>query len=350
MPVVQTHAGAPLVVVTSKGARQRKKTAKAKKFVLGASSVLVAGAAKVSGSSRKIRRQHRTNGLVGQGGMQLGAPSGYVNTLNDPFMYPGIPLGFGCCIPTSLSSVYLKGSFAVNATDGSFSVATIPYAVGTGGTGLQGAILGTSISGASTAAAYTFQAASNNINLLTTASFGRVISGGLRVFVRYPATSAAGIMNAWPYSSSNSSVTNSSPVFALSYPQSVMCGKDEVTILYRPTDFGDFNFQSLSNGALTNTLASWVGVIQGMGYPATSTTVFYEAIYHLETYATTQIVSGDIAPSMIPTVSDYFPSVETAMKFARQHLTADVVQSASDVLFKGAPVLLASTAARRMIH
>jgi len=227
----------------------------------------------------------------------------YLKTINDPFEYPGVHLGFGCMVPTVLSFAYARGSFAANA-DGSFIVGAQP-AIGTSGN-----FTGGSNSGATSAVTYGYGVCSNATNL-GIFSYARVISGGLRVRVGQAMTAAPGVMVGFSASTGASATLSSTntPTQCLNLPQAQMAwGNETVQVTWRPRDANDFDFQLIGN----TPVSSGELYVAGTGFPA-SVTVFYEAVFHLEVFTT--FTSGIVDPGNAS--SSYTPGFDTLQNLAK---------------------------------
>jgi len=246
----------------------------------------------------------------------------YIRTLTDPFTYPGIKLGCGTMIPTTLAMATARGSVGVNGTDGSFSIGTLTLA----NTNLTVALVSNVT--AATAPAFASYSAYNNtaINLQMTAM--RVVSGGLRVFVNCPMTSAPGIIIG-----TTQSVNGLTPSLLTvnnfrDLPMSEICNSQEMQVCYRPSDNRDFEFTFPNSGL---SLASWQGYISGTGWPI-GTTVFWEVVYHIEGYQVNTVSSAE-GVSAGPTLADFVPNLESAARQIWSRLGPSVVESGKGYLF-----------------
>jgi len=303
-----------------KNKKQKKKNAVVQTAVI----------ARINGPNSKRTASSRHQQRVGAGSARTSLARAYISTLNDPFTHCGVQIGFGCLIPTSLQMAYVKSTFIVNATDGSFRIGSLPYICGTTG---QGSIGFTSVSGVNTAPAYNFFIASDNGAILANNNFGRIVSGGIRAFVRYPATSQGGILNTYSIGLNSSVPTTNTIQANLSLSQARMSNSDAVSILYRPTDYNDMEFSVLNSTATGGTLSSWQGYIDGIGYPVGSV-VYWEAVYHIESYQTLAISSNDIAQdSAFPSLASVFSNVESMMASVRPLLSSENIDGISNLMF-----------------
>jgi len=320
----------PVLLVESKSTIPQLKSKKQKRKKKNTANVPLAAIALMNGSKQITPKRSRQPKLAVVRNAGASVAQAYLNTLNAPFKYPGINIGFGCLIPTMLNSVYVKGSFNVNATDGTFRVNTLPWTLNPTN---NGTIVNIANLAASVAQTYSPIAAADGGLLNNMAGFARVVSGGLRVFVKYAATAQGGIMNAFTIPTNSSTPTTLSFNTALSLPQARMSNTDSCSVYYRPTDFNDYEFYSLTSAGATSTLASFQGYIDGTGYP-TGATVYYEACYHLETYSTVTSSAADIASDTDwPTLASTYSNIETAMQKIRPYLTPEIVQGGVDWMF-----------------
>jgi len=297
-----------------------------------AARVAIVNSPKKNRKRKRVQRRNQTLGSKRARKNDFDIVTAYTDTLNNPFKFAGCNLGYGCFIPTALKVLYTKGSATVNA-DGSFSVGMIPYSTGTGGSGLQGAIVGFSASGVSTVPTWTYSATANNGSFINEANFARTVSGGLKVWIRYPKTSQAGILNSYAIPTSAAALPTTTPTGGLSIPTAKTIGDDSAMICYRPTDFADFNFILVSGGALSLCLGSWQGIVQGLGYP-TGSTVYWEAIQHVETYTTNDTSSADVASdSGVSYLSGVFANIETAYRTVSKNLGPEVMSAGEQLIY-----------------
>jgi len=279
-------------------------------------------------NSYRRPRRHPTRRRVKTNASVTAITSDYIATLNNPFDYPGIRMGFGCLIPTQLSMAYAKGTLTPN-TDGSFRLIGVPWDTVSGA--FNATIGFSSITGVSAVPSYTQIITANASQVNAAFALGRVISGSIRASVKYPATSTPGILNCYSLSSSATTATSATIAANLSLTQAKLTGSDGAQVLYRPTDYNDFEFVSLTGG--NSLMASSQMYIDGIGYP-TGTIVYYEIVWHMEVYNTTGISTADLGQeSGFPTLSDVHASVESAMSKVRTNLLPELVPLTGAGLF-----------------
>jgi hypothetical protein len=293
---------------------------------------------------RNRNRKKKSMSVSGVGSARSrGLGDDYIRTLNDPFAFPGVRMGFGCLIPTQLVMAYVKGTFTVNAVDGSFRVNCIPWNTITGAN--NGALVNIANNGQAVAPVYTTVLSSNVGGINSQMSLGRIVSGGLRVSVKYPLTSAPGQMNAFSLAASSNTATTTTIQGDLGLTQAKLVGSDQAQILYRPTDYNDMEFINL-NGSNAVSLGSWQGYIDGLGFPATSV-VWYEACFHIEGYSTILSSISDIGQaSGFPTLSEAYASVENLVSNVRTHLSPEVMELGVNFLTAGATTVGVNEARR----
>jgi len=275
---------------------------------------------------KKSKRQSRRTQLIVSRQIRLANPGiaeferAYIDTLNDPFEYPGVHLGFGCLVPTVLAFAYARGSFAANA-DGSFIVGAQP-ALGTSGN-----FTGGSNSGATAAVTYGYGASANATNL-SSFNYARVVSGGLRVRVGQALTAAPGMMVGFAASTAPSTTLSSSntPTQCINLPQAeIAWGSETMQVLWRPRDSGDFDFGPLG----TTPNASGEMYVSGTGFPA-SVTVFYEAVFHIECFTT--FLAGTVDQGNLDSgVAGGFDTLQALAKIVKRYgapVVASTIQQA----------------------
>lgn len=235
---------------------------------------------------KKSKRQSRRTQLIVSRQIRLANPGiaeferAYIDTLNDPFEYPGVHLGFGCLVPTVLAFAYARGSFAANATN------------------------------------------------LSSFNYARVVSGGLRVRVGQALTAAPGMMVGFAASTAPSTTLSSSntPTQCINLPQAeIAWGSETMQVLWRPRDSGDFDFGPLG----TTPNASGEMYVSGTGFPA-SVTVFYEAVFHIECFTT--FLAGTVDQGNLDSgVAGGFDTLQALAKIVKRYgapVVASTIQQA----------------------
>jgi hypothetical protein len=139
---------------------------------------------------RPLRRLRRSSGNWRSPAMSRLPQSAlcYLQTLNDPFEYPGCRLGFGTLAATQLATGYLRFSSTCNG-DGSWAGVFWPSTGSEGNPGLY-----INQNGAASTSAWTaIGELSNSAAINSAVAAGRVISAGMRVIPQVAATVAPGL-------------------------------------------------------------------------------------------------------------------------------------------------------------
>jgi hypothetical protein len=244
------------------------------------STVTIARASPAKKRARRSRRNTRSSGPAAS------FAQSYANTLNDPFEYPGVPLGYDCYLPTQIIGAYKRGSITVNSTDGSFSIGYFPDITNLVVTynGLSSALRSSSQIGLP---------AANKVNIQNNFTEARAISGGLRCFALFPETSASGVLFA-------GTAPDFSPGSMASFSTQALCdlpgskmsvGYKGATILTRPYDNDAFAFTTYPIAGYNSIPVMTSGYIAGLGFPI-GTVIWYEGIMNME------VLSGSIAGAL----------------------------------------------------
>lgn len=251
-------------------------------------------------------QQRALQGVSGGAREQLLA---YTNTLNDPFQYGPVRLGYGTMVPTTVTTVYYRGALTVNA-DGTFVVASFPTVRGTSGSILY------NISG-SAGVTWGQTRLSNDVTVSTLLSAARVISMGIRAKPLLAATATPGILYSGTIPRiSIGSIAAQSTIAVTGSPYSEWSSSDRGAVVrWRPVDSQSYE---IIPERLTNTstfVYDSVPFIGGAGFPA-STQVMLEVVMNLEGVGTigASLFNGD-APQ--PQLSDYFPSVDSLWSYIK---------------------------------
>jgi hypothetical protein len=252
---------------------------------------------------------------------------GYVKTLNDPFEYPAVKLGYDCFVPSDLATAYARGSQLTNA-DGSLALIMLPQAGNTFGSYNIGGLNSTT---------WSSFAATNSTNLLSNYGSARVVSGGVRAFALQAATSAPGVIFAGTIPiATKAQLLALAPIDLVNLPQSNLgIGSTGAQSLMRPQDNDSFVFWagavSSAGFASMTQLQMSIPYIVFMGFPA-STPVWYEFILNMETL--TRIGTSDMgnsnAPVLEPVASDFFPSPENLFSKIKTLVSDAAVMDAAE--------------------
>jgi len=266
--------------------------------------------------SRRRNRQRTTGRSSGTNAASQYLQS-YVNTLNDPFEYEALRIGFNCLVSSSLSAGFLRTSFTVNA-DGTFAVYSFP--------GVGNGFLTINTSGAA-GTTWTGYGAANLSSLQIDYRAARVISGGIRCFALFPETSASGVLFAGtlPISTRSALGAMSQATLANAISSHLGIGTRGATALMRPQDNDSYVFYAnhINGWNVGDTSQMSVPYLCGSGFPA-GTVIWVEALQNLECLASSVSNVSSLDPDavpMSPTASSYFPSVERMVSAVLPYLS-----------------------------
>lgn len=275
---------------------------------------------------RTRRRRQAMASAATQSGPARNFLQAYANTLNNPFEYPGVPLGYDCFLPTTQVSGYNRGTFAVSS-DGSFSLVVFPSA---------GAFFQSDNSTVTTPHTGAFGTPANFSAIQNAIDESRVVSCGLRCFVTFPATSASGVIYSGTAPDLNISQYQAFDTQTMaSLPGSrIGIGTEGAQVHTRPYDNASFEFFAGNTNGFNSTSIPYhtSGYIVGTGFPAGST-VYYEAVINLEGIARTS-VSSMAVPSddaAAPTLASYFPTPGQLFTAAQRLLSPSVILDGIDM-------------------
>lgn len=251
----------------------------------------------------------------------------YALTLNDPFEYPGVPLGYDCFLPTTIGASVIRGSLNITNADGAFSLVLQPDIA-------QMVQYGTDLVGI--AHANSFLGAANAGAVQQSFAELRFVSGGIRAFALFPETSAPGVLfsgTSVDQSQTDWKATTTSMMG--NFPGShIGIGNKGASATLRPYDNGSFEFfEQNVFGLATDSIPYLTSAyICGRGFPV-NTVVWYEAILNYEGLARTS--SNSVAPPTDdmspPTMASYFPTPGALFAAAAKLLSPSVVMDAVDV-------------------
>ena len=307
----------------------------------------------VSSTGRGSQRTTRRN----VGSMANLASQAYVDNLNDPFDYPPVPLGLGTMIPTECSSAYIRNQFALNA-DGSGTIVFIPNLINGNNTAGGGAFI--SINNLATATAPTWATQFNAANATQlTADFDqyRLLSAAIRILPLQAQTAVPGVMNAGvvaPDSSGNvpggtGTIASATTTLISSWPElETFMGYEPIQVVWRPSELSDYDFSTQRTTTLTTNVDSNVPVCVATfsGFPA-STTIYFEAVAHIEGYASTKIVGFNNVGELAKNVASEQPSVDSLWQYAVKRIGPTVSSLGSYLAAKG--IDMVSNYSRQML-
>jgi hypothetical protein len=261
-------------------------------------------------------------------------------------------LGWGTMVPTLLSCAYLRGSIAVNATDGSFAIAMLPTL------GLTNNPIFLQNSGAGTGT-WSSTSFTNAAAIGTTIFEARPVSGGIKVVPQVAATSVPGVIYAMSLPTATTNQITASTPNALSafYGAKFGFGSLGASAVVRPVDPNSFIFEAAGVAGYigTSTIASTVPVIVGLGFPI-GTTIFYECKLNLEgiaAFSDAGAISnpGTRTDSDSDTLASAFPNIEVMWNTIKQWLPdAATVDSVSQGLAATIPAVTRGARTAAALH
>lgn len=223
-----------------------------------------------------------------------GKLNNYIKALTNPWYAPPVRLGWGTFVPTTLRASWLRYTLTPGALQTAFCISATPtIGAGAGMTSFSENFISTV--GTNTLAASTIASSGsyNNGVLAAVAQTGRVVSGALRVCVRYPATALRGnLVGGFLADDSGTNfraVTfdNLSSQFQSRTVSSSTAGELVVEVQYRPSDLTSFDM----NGTLMNTGGASLATILprcyvvGTGWSPSTFSIEINQIFHYETLA-----------------------------------------------------------------
>jgi hypothetical protein len=230
----------------------------------------------------------------------------YLQTLLDPFRHGPVHMGWGCLVPTSCQTAYLRTSITSNA-DGSALVFALPSAKGL----LQYSVGGAAVAGLSTLDAVDINTIASNF------SQGRVVSLGIKAIpmvaaTAIPGTCVTGMIPNTTFSLLNSMTPNDLVSFSSSH---ISRGVDGGVATGRPVDPISFAFWQQETNAVgwqTTTLIPFgVPYVAFTGLP-TSSSITVELAFNFEALAIqahgvgAMLSEGQVSDKM----SDYWATAE----------------------------------------
>lgn len=318
--------------------------------------------------TRRRNRRRRVKGVLTQSKTTSSFVSAYAKCMNNPFTCVPGPLGLGTLVPTSIATAGVRGSFTTNA-DGSFTLVCNPYRVRVTNSAAYGSFLAVDTAGYATTPTWAIRYdASDLTSLAATYDRLRVICGGVRVYSTAAETATKGAMYAalvCPSGTDETAITNQSvpgsqafvpnngtanPSAALmvGYPGMRFSLETRVSqAIWRPSQFSDFDFNSMRAANGDPRSQGPVPVIIGSGLPA-STTIWFDAIFHYEGYNSTGIApnapmgASPMTGTMAPTINKSKPATIDSLWSSVQPYLSSAIDFFSEVgpmaldLFNGA--------------
>jgi hypothetical protein len=270
----------------------------------------------------------------------------YVNSLNDPFEYEGPRLGWGCLVPTTTATAYLRTTVTANA-DGSLGLIAMPNAK---------YLLQTNNAGAAVAT-WSGTAATDLAACTANFSFGRCISLGIKAFPSIAATVAPGASyagNIYGQSAAAGvqSLASFTPNDLASLPQSQLgIGSNGATSTGRPVDTTSFQFrtETVDNvGYYSTPIPFALPYIGFTGLPA-SASVVVEVVMNFEALEANAHASAGLGngTTVAETASSTWASLEQFYAAARPQI-AQVASNTIATVANYAANSLGAFAARQL--
>lgn len=237
--------------------------------------------------------QRRTN--------QRSAPAtlqSYVRALTDPWFAPPLRLGWGSFTPSSLNCAWSRYTQSLQSSSTCFLVLGTPFvgsaSASTTNPGFIKQFESTSAGTNIVSSVNVVNGASVNSSVLTgMADAARVVSGALRVTVRYPATSVRGSIYGLFSGVDSTGVTMSNSfntlgaLFNARTAQSSAAGEVSIEVQYRPSDINSFAFNNQyvnGSGSYVSTIILPQFIVVGNGWPSgVGCSVETNFIIHYET-------------------------------------------------------------------
>jgi len=218
--------------------------------------------------------------------MALSGSALYLATLNDPWQYGPVSLGWGCMTQTSLAFAYFRNTINVSSGNTCLVLVASAYI----GTGSPYGFLAQKqcASPGDTTTAFTFNSATNWSQLTGNYTAARLVSLGMRAQPCIKATDAPGIQTGGLYVSGTgippTQTTLNYSTFS-SLPQSVLATTvNGSTALWKPTDPSDFDFstQLMTASPTTSTSPNGYPFIAISGLPSTGCSVLVDVVANYE--------------------------------------------------------------------
>lgn len=258
----------------------------------------------------------------------------YCRSLVDPFNHTPPKVGWGCMVPSTIVTATYRTVINPNAYDVFYQLPCTSLSIFVLQTASTATLINTgSANSANQYAAFPVQFGQ-----------GRVLSMGMRMIPSIPMNQASGFLFAGAAAGSTFNQYGQQTVANVINATWVEAGNaaNGVTVTGRPVDPNSFNF---AKNVVTATAAdTWGGanggslelpftiptVVYEPGLAGTSSSYVLEAVWHIEGLAAAQNGASSIMELFglqgggAETLSDYFPTPESAYKFVTEKLSAAV--------------------------
>lgn len=262
------------------------------------------------------------------GGQDVELARAYSNTLNDPFECEGVRLGWGCLVPSTIATAYLRQTITSNA-DGSIGLMALPNSAN---------ILYQNIAGAAVAT-WTANNATDNAACNNNFGTGRCISIGMKAFPSIAATAAPGASFAGAITGLTvTQLLALTPNDLEALPMTQMgIGTNGATATGRPIDPTSFQFTAHTvnaNGILAAETPSFsVPYICFEGLPASSPVVV-EVVMNFEGLALMTHLAAGLGEG--ETSSNVLSSTWASIEQLWNHIKPDLIQVAKNTVSSAA--------------
>jgi len=279
-------------------------------------------AAKHKGQQSPSGQKGRSRGRQQSAGPAIIMAESYFASLVDPFNNQGCPLGWGCMVPSTITTLYVRGVTAA-ATDGSFAIMALPNNVYIGTVANQTH----ATSFASTGVTY---AATDAAAIAANFAAGRIISIGVKAIPSIAATSAPGASYSGALEGIGYTISQAlTPDDLAASPVAIQgLASTGARATGRPMDTNSFAFQSPVTDAVGYTgntpYPCSIPFVAFLGLPANAA-ILYEIVVNIEVLALTKHGTApmDINNSgASETLASYWPSFESLWAKIRPALPA----------------------------
>jgi hypothetical protein len=317
-----------------------------KKVVVVATPVRVASVTSRSSSINqpKPRRRRSRRSTTSNVSSALGCSNtvAYINTLKNPFEFPGIRIGFGCLTGSQLATGYFRDTFTASS-DGYLGIFMFP-ALGPNALYVNNATGGS--------AAWNGSPYSNYSALTPLMSECRIVSAGIKVLPLVPATGSPGVVyaGALPSQTISNMLASSLPTLIQSPFLELGYAATGASAVSHPVDMGSFIFSNnwVSIPATNILSQNSVPLIILAGLPA-GCTVVCEAMMNVE-YLPVSLGAAQVNPNSDfreadsgPTMTSSYPSLEEMWSSVKRFVpTSATINQATSTISS-----LATLASRR---
>jgi len=271
--------------------------------------------------NKNKKKQQRQNSPSSREPWLAGIGGDYLRTLNDPFTYGPIRLGYDTMVPTELASLYYRGVIQANSTDGSLCIVALPFVA---------VISGSPVMYNSSGVVSTTWLTADFVNRATVQNMiskFRVVSVGLRALPLVASTAVPGLAYSGSIPSSSwNQVAATTPTFFSNLPETQWAdGRLGVSVVGRPVDNDSFTFiaGSQSTGVYSNFSVPYVSFL---GLPLGASVAFevvlnVEGIRDLSDQNLGSLRGEDAGNETTgPTLCDVFPTKEGAWRKVKSYL------------------------------